>query len=264
MIYIFMKKLIPLFISFQLGALGFSLSTGPGYRQDRFDSEGEVFPHLRMFDWMLAFDASTGPFHLSGEGDMGWFSCQAMRKSTRDVFPVPLSFSYVTSGRAVTGSLYGGYQFGQRTKAYLMPLAGWFYNSTRFHSTQPIPPFQPIGSAFASIEITSNETQAWEGPILGATLGWQPVHILRLTAFYAYGWLRFHHAFSELYTLDSEQTPIHGAPSASGHGNLAAAQTILLLSPNLSLDANFRYFSLQSAAASLTSYTLSGSLSFRF
>lgn len=267
-----------LFAAAGLEAWGFALSTGPGYRQDRLDWKAgenrEVFPHLRMFDWMLSFDVNAGPLHLAGEGDMGWFSGQAMRKSNADTFPAPVTFSCVASGRATTGSLYAGCRLGQ--KIFLTPLAGWLYDSASLHCSRPIPPFQRIAPLTdASIEFASNQKLTWQGPILGTECGWQPLKSLCLTGLYAYGWIRSSHSFSEIDTLRLagsilEQTTLNESGSGwGGHGHLARFQMILFLSRAISFDMSARYLFLQSGAiqsniSKLSSVTLTAALDMRF
>ncbi len=231
-----------------------------------------------MFDWALAFDMSFGAFHLAGEGDMGWFSRQTMRKINQDSFPAPVSIAYVASGRATTGMLYAGYRLGQ--KSYLMPLAGWIYDSVRLNGSQPIPPFQRLAAsapylfADASIEILSRETQVWQGPLLGAQLSWQPLGLIRFTGLYAYSWLRASHSFSEIDTLRTylpgptlstvQEISQNANTRRSGHGNVGVFQTLFFLSQKISLDFNFRYLSLQDPISQLNSFTLWSTLDYRF
>jgi hypothetical protein len=263
---------------------GFDLSTGPGYRQDRAEwsspSNGEVYPHLRMFDWAIAFDASLGKVHLFGEGDRGWFSSQEMRKSADSAFPSPTSFTFSTSGKATTAFLYLGYQFGFKSTIAFTPMAGWMYDAEILHRSHPTPPFNrltqnipaPFTFADASIEMRSNLRQKWQGAMLGAQLTLQLLKSWYLQGSYAYGWLHFSQSFSETESLlyyrpgpvaaSQVQTTVRGDTTGSGgHGNLGKFKTMILLSNSLSLDFDFRYFSLNSGKIKTSIEQTSGSSS---
>lgn len=252
---------------------GFELSTGPGYRQDRvewsYSTNKEVYPHLKMFDWMLSFDASLGSVHLIGEGDRGWFSAQEMRKSADTAFPSSASFSFDTSGKATTAVLYLGYSLGSYSTISFMPMAGWMYDSEVLHRSHPIPPFsrltqnipEPYSFADASIEMLSNLRQRWQGALLGAQLTLQFFKGWFLQGSYAYGWLHFSQSFSEVESLlyyqpgpvlaTQVQTTVQGDTSGGGgHGNLGKLKMMILLSKEISLDFDFRYFALNSGKIS--------------
>lgn len=267
----------------------FDLATGPGYRQDRLEwsqeADEEIYPHLRMFDWTLSFDAEFVGLHLIGEGDMGWFSSQTMRKRVSLGFPAPVSFSYSASGRALTGSLCLGYRFGK--KAWLMPIGGWIYDEATLHRSQSIPPCNrveeslPLSFSLASIEMQSNLRTRWNGAILGAQLGWQPFKGLIFESSYAYAWLHFSQTLSELHLLQQylpgaipstlvQTILIANGSGRGGHGNLGKFKMILALSKLLFFGIDFRYFSFQSGtvneglSAQLSSALIAAELMFRF
>ncbi len=279
---------------------GFDFSTGPGYRQDRVEwkipTNKEFYPHLRMFDWAVSFDANLGGVHLIGEGDRGWFSSQEMQKSVDTTFPSTASFTYSTSGKATSAFLYLGYELGSRNTISLTPMVGWLYDEEVLHRSRPVPPFNrltqnvpaPFTFAEASVQILSNLRQKWQGALLGASLSLQLLKGWILQGSYAYGWLHVSQSFSEqesiLFYLPGPtpstrvETIVQGDTSGGGgRGNLGKVKMLIFLSPNVSLNFDVRYFSLNSGEistliqdsserleATLSSILFTTELNFRF
>jgi len=275
------------------GNWGFEFGTGPAYRQDHRSWTAEVgkelCPHLRMFDWDLCFDISIGPWHLLGEGDMGWFSGQ--KGNLVAPFPLPGSFAFVTSGRAATANLFLGYRWGG-SAAHFTPLVGWIYDTATLHHSQILPPFRRFPAEGSDLFVDaslalSNLHQRWQGGLIGFCLGWQPCASLKFLGSYAYGWLHFSQSFAEIITLQSygagpmpisrTQTALQGRTSGEGNGNLATFKVLFFLTRQLSLNLSSRYLgfssnSLETPVADstwdiegeLNSLLLAAELSYRF
>ncbi len=269
-----------------LNRSGFEISTGPAFRQDCIDWKvffndrrasdpvwnQERYPHLRMFDWMAAVDASWAGFHLQTMGDFGWFSSQSMQKTVNSALDgesnpaIPGRFEFVSKGRLATSDLRLGYQIDLVQKQYVfLPFAGWFYDQLVVRRDHPLPPFfqtaqnvaAPYVLADQSVIFQSKLSQRWSGPTLGAELFWRPLRFLSIDASYGYGWFQLHQTFEE---EDSTQLYVAGpAPSArirtiirqarirsDAQGQIARGKIGWAMSPSCIFNMDLRYFYLLS------------------
>ena len=236
------------FANLAIRSTGFALDTGPMYRQDRLvwqaytspQKTQEIYPALRMFDWMARFDLSLVGIHLFGEGDMGWFSSQSMRKAVL-VDGTATNFSYNASGRLATGDLRLGYQIDlvrtNYTSGYsLVPTLGWFYNGAKVRRTHPIPPI----SDEISITYLSNLHQKWDGPTAGAQMFCRLNRGTALNMGYAFGWLELSQRYAEsVGSLSTTQAMISGARAL---GQIVNLELAFDLSSGVFFSLLFRYF----------------------
>ena len=265
-----------------LNRSGFEMSSGPGFRQDRIEWKAffndrhapdpicnhEVYPHLRMFDWMGAVDLSAMGIHTQAMGDWGWFSNQSMRKTTLSALngesnlAIPGRFEFISKGHVSTYDLRLAYQIDfHRNQWVLLPFAGWFRNQSIIIRNDSIPPFfqtaqnlpAPYILADQSVTFLSKFRQKWWGPIGGANLIWQPIRALSIDMNYAYGWLKLHQNFEEtnsslLYGPGSTSPAIfqmlicNGRIHSNAHGHIARCQLAMNLSRFCSFNIEGRYF----------------------
>jgi hypothetical protein len=257
---------------------GFECSTGPGFRQDWIDwrvdgeddqiADHERYPHLRMFDWTIACDASLQGLHLQVRGDWGWFSSQSMEKrenlaiNGRGNPTSPAKFAFISQGRAAAADLRLGYQIDLLRTEQLMPIAGWIMDRIEILRTRPIPPFYqtaegvaaPYVQADHSVRFLSRLHQRWAGPTIGLEWFGQILRWLSLDASYCFGWLTLREQSSEedntlLYLAgptpsgtirSTAETRTH----APAHGHIATCKIGMDLSRNwiAIFDARSFYF----------------------
>ena len=283
-----MKKLTTGFSLLVLSSLsamnrsGLEISTGPGFRQDCVDwqvfspSSWEQYPHLRMFDWIGAIDASWVGLHAQAAMDLGWFSNQLMQKRVVE-FTIPGHFEFISNGRAATCDLRLGYQIDlYKNFCVCLPFAGWFYDRLAVRRVNSLPPFfqtaevpMPYVLANQSVVFSSKLRQKWSGPTIGAELFSHPIRPLSIDVSYGYGWLKIDHSYEEenltqlflagyvpstMLSTNIRNARIRG----SAAGQIARCKIDWILSPSWFFDVDFRYFYLYSNSRSLAEVSVNG------